>query len=162
MATLMKCKVGPGSDRESWLRLAIQFMKRGLWLSDGITIHGPHDDTNCMWGDAQAFVDDGGSPLFDGRNFVNCVFRATANGSKYRPFRILIWDEDDRAVRYTTRTDLSSNARRWMRYAKHALKTMGNERVADQQELQKAIRLCVSTNVAVATPAGASAASPPS
>ncbi len=28
-------------DREDWLTWTIEFMRRGLWLDDCITVHGP-------------------------------------------------------------------------------------------------------------------------
>jgi|HubBroStandDraft_1064217.scaffolds.fasta_scaffold05938_2 hypothetical protein len=30
------------NDREDWLKWAIEFMKRGLWAGDCITVDGPH------------------------------------------------------------------------------------------------------------------------
>src|SRR2546426_2460378 len=29
-------------DRESWVSWAIEFVRRGLWPADVITVHGPH------------------------------------------------------------------------------------------------------------------------
>jgi hypothetical protein len=36
-------------NREDWLRWAIEFMRRGLWLDQEITVHGPHDPTNIVF-----------------------------------------------------------------------------------------------------------------
>src|SRR5260370_30610860 len=79
------------TDHESWLTWAIEFMRRGLWLDQEITVHGPHDSTNVMWGKASACIDGQG---------CDCCFHAYANHSKYRPFRIRIWDEDDKDERF--------------------------------------------------------------
>ncbi len=50
MATLYNDK---NDDRESWVRIAIQFARRGILVRGSITIHGPHDSTNNMWGEAE-------------------------------------------------------------------------------------------------------------
>ena len=42
-------------DRESWIRWAIEFLRRGLWVDDSIELHGPHQSpADCMWGKADA------------------------------------------------------------------------------------------------------------
>jgi hypothetical protein len=41
-------------DREDWLKWAIEFMKRGLWAGDYITVHGPHSPADYMWDEADA------------------------------------------------------------------------------------------------------------
>jgi hypothetical protein len=42
--------------RREWVRWAIEFMRRGLWLGDVITVHGPHGPEG-MWGEADATED---------------------------------------------------------------------------------------------------------
>ncbi len=64
-------------DRESWLTWAIEFMRRGLWLDQEITVHGPHDSTRVMWGSAAARI--------DGQE-CGCRFRAYANRNKLSAF----------------------------------------------------------------------------
>jgi hypothetical protein len=38
-------------DREDWLQWAIEFMRRGIWPEDIITVHGPHSPADYMWGE---------------------------------------------------------------------------------------------------------------
>ena len=106
-------------DRESWLTWAIEFMRRGLWLGQEITVHGPHDSTNAMWGDACARIDgeDGGP---------NCVFRAFANNSKYRPVRVCIWNAEDKDQLFPVlkASELTPKARKWLRVARRTLTEM--------------------------------------
>ena len=53
MATLDK-----HTDRRDWLKWAIEFMRRGLWLDDEITVHGTHaPPANYIWGEATARID---------------------------------------------------------------------------------------------------------
>ena len=47
-------------DRRDWIRWAVEFMRRGLWLDESITVHGPHAPYDYMWGEADATVDDDG------------------------------------------------------------------------------------------------------
>jgi hypothetical protein len=134
MATLFKYHRGPMlrfSDRESWLRLAIEFMRRGLWLSEAVTVHGPHEASNRMWGDFEGWVD-GPGPRFADDNAVACDFNATADGSKYRPFRIVAWNQDDKSVNYPVlpASQLSPKARRWMKAARRTLAALAAERRA--------------------------------
>lgn len=38
-------------DRESWIRWAREFVRRGLWPVEIITVHGPHSPpSDCHWG----------------------------------------------------------------------------------------------------------------
>ena len=57
MATLYK---NEPEDSESWVRWAIAFMQRGLWLDDEVNVHGPHDASGHMWGDTWAKLDSTG------------------------------------------------------------------------------------------------------
>jgi hypothetical protein len=100
-------------DRESWLTWAIEFMRRGLWLDQEITVHGPHDSSNRMWGDAGARL--------DGQEWgPNCSFRALANHSKYRPVRICIWNQDDKEQHFPVlkASELTPKARKWLGVAR--------------------------------------------
>ena len=57
MATLYK---NEPEDREDWVRWAIAFVQRGLWLDDEVNVHGPHDASGHMWGDTWAKLDSTG------------------------------------------------------------------------------------------------------
>ncbi len=106
-------------DRESWLTWAIEFMRRGLWLDQVITVHGPHDSTNRMWGNATARI--------DGQEWgPECSFLAIAKRSKYRPMRIRIWDADDKEERFPLLkvSVLTPKAQRWLRVARRTLKKL--------------------------------------
>ena len=47
-------------DRESWVSWAIEFVRRGLWPADVITVHGPHaSSADHFWGEAEAWDDSG-------------------------------------------------------------------------------------------------------
>ncbi len=39
--------------RAGYLIYSIVFGLRGLWPVDVITVHGPHDPDDCVWGDAE-------------------------------------------------------------------------------------------------------------
>src|SRR5262249_24532310 len=98
-------------DREDWLTWAIEFMRRGLWLDEEITVHGPHDASCVMWGDALAFT--------DGDQYgVECSFRASGKRNKYRPTRIRICDEEHQPFTVRRVSDLTPKAQRWLRAAK--------------------------------------------
>jgi hypothetical protein len=111
-------------DREDWLTWAIEFMRRGLWLDRYITVHGPHDASGAMWGDATAQV--------DGQEYwPECRFSAVAKRSKYRPAWIRIWaDEADMRFQVRKTSELTPKALRWMRAAESTLRKLRNERQA--------------------------------
>ena len=109
-------------DRIDWLTWAIEFMRRGLWLDEQITVHGPNDESRIMWGTATARIDgDEWGP--------ECDFRALAGRSKYRPTRIVIWNAEDKDTRYTLMklSDLTPQAQRWLRVARRMLKILRAE-----------------------------------
>src|SRR5260370_10279755 len=91
-------------DRKSWLTWAIEFLRRGLWLDEEFTVHGPHDPSGSMWGSAPARID----AQEDG---LDCSFRAFANHSKYRPIRPRIWNTDAKDERFhpLKQSELSPN-----------------------------------------------------
>ena len=45
--------------REAWIAWGIEFVRRGLWPSPDIEVHGPHSPTDWMWGQAEAETHDG-------------------------------------------------------------------------------------------------------
>jgi hypothetical protein len=119
METIEMADLDKHSDRESWLTWAIEFIRRGLWLDQEITVHGPHDSTNVMWGKASARI--------DGQVWgPDCSFRAYANGSKYRPFRIRIWNGDDKDEQFLVlkASELTPKARKWLQVARRTLRKL--------------------------------------
>jgi len=47
-------------DRDSWVSWAIEFVRRGLWPADVITVHGPHaSPADRCWGEAEAWDESG-------------------------------------------------------------------------------------------------------
>lgn len=110
-------------DRESWLTWALEFMRRGLWLDEEITVHGPHDSTNSMWGNATARV--------DGQEWgPDCSFLAVAKRSKYRPARMRIWNTDDKEERFPLLkvSEITPKAQKWLRAARRTLRKLRAER----------------------------------
>ena len=111
------------NERESWLRWGIEFMRRGLWLDVAITVHGPHDSTQTMWGQADASID--GEP-----RACECTFLAKAGRSKYDPIRIRIQTNDERFPILRV-SQLTPKARRWLKAARIQLKKCAHERIAN-------------------------------
>ncbi len=108
-------------DRADWLTWAIEFMRRGLWLDEEITVHGPHDSTNRMWGDATARI--------DGKEWgPDCSFQAVAN-------RIYIWNADDKDERFPVlkASELTPKAQRWLRIARRMLRKLRSELIAAER-----------------------------
>lgn len=121
-------------DREDWLHWAIEFARRGLWADTLITVHGPHDPTNAMWGDAEARTHGG-----EANESFECDFVAVANGSKYRPVRVRIWNHEDHEERFplVKPSQLTPQARRWLRVARRTLKKLSAERIECGRELRR-------------------------
>jgi len=47
-------------DRESWVSWAIEFVRRGLWPADVITVHRPlASSADRFWGEAEAWDESG-------------------------------------------------------------------------------------------------------
>jgi len=126
--------------REDWIRWAMQFMRRGLWLGDSIEVHGPHDSSGQMWGDAEAWTDDAASSRWAHRNYVSCVFSASGTKSTHRLTNILVRSEPDRDDCFPVlkASELTPKARRWMRAAGRALAKLEAER---REESLKSMRL---------------------
>lgn len=41
------------NHRETYLIWSLEFLKRGLVVDGGITVHGPHDASGAVWGSAE-------------------------------------------------------------------------------------------------------------
>ncbi len=117
MATLLK-----HVNRKEWRAWAIEFMRRGLWLGDEIDVHGPHDSSGKMWGDAYARID--GAQQSEPE--PECSFRAVADPNKYLPARVQIRNKDDnqQVFQLLKTSDLTRQARRWLPVARRTLKKL--------------------------------------
>lgn len=110
-------------DREDWLRWAVEFMTRGLWADDLITVHGPHTPpADCMWGNAEAWIDGADMGAI-------CVFttpRAIRGRHDVQGVRI----SSDSGERFPIlkASELTPKARRWLRAARTVLKRLGEQR----------------------------------
>jgi hypothetical protein len=125
MATLWNEK---NDDRESWIRIAIQFARRGILVHGGITIHGPHDETSNMWGEIDTGEKHGGC-------YDEFEFSAKANHSKYRPFMFRIWQKDSKELYPILKaSELDPRTARWMKAAKRTLRKLEAERQATRAE----------------------------
>jgi hypothetical protein len=94
-------------------------MRRGLWVGECVTVHGPHEPpSNHMWGEATATIDG------NERWIVDCAFVTTKQvRNKYdvRFLRIINRDDPERLVfRILKRSELTPKARRWLRAARRA------------------------------------------
>jgi hypothetical protein len=101
-------------DREDWLKWAIEFMKRGLWADDYITVHGPHSSADYMWGEADASWDGTGRS-------VQCIFETARGIRSIHDLRgVRIVDAEDRSIHYPIQnvSDLTPKAQRWLRNAR--------------------------------------------
>jgi hypothetical protein len=128
-------------DREDWLRWAIAFMHRGLWLEAQFEVHGPHDRTGHMWGDGFATWDDTGEP-------ISCVFFAKARRSKYDPVNIRVYIAEvgepvtrSDLARVVKISQLSSKAQRWLRGAEHTQRKLKEERRETRRIQEQRMRI---------------------
>lgn len=106
-------------DKKDWLTWAIEFMRRGLWLDEEITVHGPHDSSNAMWGSAFARK--------DGHEWwPECSFRADAKHGMYRPIGIRIWITDEESCTFPLlkTSELTPKAQKWLRTSRRTLKKL--------------------------------------
>jgi hypothetical protein len=116
MATLDK-----RTDRRSWLKWGIEFMRHGLWLDEEITVHGPHEPpADHMWGEATARID--GERDLRG---VLCGFKTTRQvRSKYDVRHVRIFDAEDKEEAFPVLkiSQLSPKARKWLKTARRTLR----------------------------------------
>ena len=118
-------------DREDWLKWAIEFMKRGLWADDYITVHGPHSPADYMWGEAQAEWDGVG-------HWLRCEFRTARRIRGIHDVRgVRIVDAYDGSIRYPIQkaSELTPKAQRWLRAAQRTLGKLRENRQLEQREI---------------------------
>jgi hypothetical protein len=114
-------------DRESWTDWAIEFMRRGLWLDDNITVHGPHNaPADRMWGEAEASLDG----IRCGYELYFCTASKSRGIHDFRGLRIV---ERNVPARDRTRfpvmkvSELTPKARRWLKAARRLQKKYAAE-----------------------------------
>jgi hypothetical protein len=111
-------------EREDWLRWAIEFMRRGLWLDSTIIVHGPHSPYSFVWSEADAQL--------DGENhFVGVKFRTSSNiRNKYDVRVVRIWenDRDRQTFAIMKKSALTPKARHWLETATKTLARLRAER----------------------------------
>ena len=115
-------------NREDWLRWAIEFMRRGLWVDHCITVHGPHEPPHAyMWGSAEAVIDG------DQKFIVDCAFTTTRQiRNKYDVRWVRIKDRGNcEKTEFTVleRSKLTPSAHRWLWVAKRTLKRLRADRL---------------------------------
>ena len=100
-------------DRDSWVSWAIEFVRRGLWPADVITVHGPlASSADRFWGEAKAW-DESGTWSY------TVAFQTPArHGWDRRGVRL--WDAEQPGTHFpVVRGSAMSHAqRRWLRIAR--------------------------------------------
>src|SRR5437899_3713549 len=105
-------------DRDSWVSWAIEFVRRGLWPADVITVHGPHaSSADHFWGDAEAW-DESGTWSF------TVAFQTPARHGWDRR-RVRLWDAEHPGTHFPVvrRSAMSHAQRRWLRIARRLAAT---------------------------------------
>jgi hypothetical protein len=117
--------------REDWLKWAIEFMKRGLWAGDYIAVYGPHSPADYIRGEADAASDGLGYSL-------RCEFHTARGIHSIHDVRgVRIVNGDQRSLRFPLQrvSDLTPNAQKWLRKAKHGLAQLRETRKREQREI---------------------------
>ena len=109
-------------------------MRRGLWLDDYITVHGPHSSpADCMWGEAEAIEDstqEGGECVFETVRKIHGIHDV-------RGVRIQHKDSlGGELVRFPVvpMKSLTKNAKRRSRVARALHAKLSNEAIAEKRE----------------------------
>jgi hypothetical protein len=106
-------------DREDWIMWAIEFMRRGIWPEDTITVHGPHPPpANLMWGQMGDYE-----------------FTTPHNARKYDVRNIRIWlvagsRWDKESCPLLPQSELEAKQRRWLSAARRTLASLQSQRQA--------------------------------
>ena len=105
-------------DRESWVSWAIEFVRRGLWPADVITVHGPHaSPADRFWGEAEAWDESGTW------SYTVAFQTPVRHGGDRRGVRL--WDAERPGTHFpVVRGSAMSHAqRRWLRIARRLART---------------------------------------
>ncbi len=106
-------------NRKDWLRWAIEFLRRGIWVGEIVTVHGPHPGASYMWGEVDGWVDwfpptvDTKAQISNG--WMSFAFR-TASGirSIYDIRGVRVWADGGENFPLLRESELSQRARRWL------------------------------------------------
>ncbi len=115
-------------DRESWVSWAIEFVRRGLWPADVITVHGPHaSSADHFWGEAEAWDESGTW------SYMVEFQTPPRHGGDRRGVRL--WDAEHPGTHFpVVRGSAMSHAqRRWLRIAR---RLGGNPMATERQNLR--------------------------
>jgi hypothetical protein len=123
-------------DRESWTDWAIEFMRRGLWLDDNITVHGPHNaPADRMWGEGEASLDG----IRCGYEVYFCTASKSGGIHDFRGLRIVERNVPARGrIRFPLMklSELTPKAQRWLKAAQRLRKKY----VAENREASRVYR----------------------
>jgi hypothetical protein len=122
-----------GHDRRSWLTWAVALGRHGVWPNGAVEVHGPHENANYMFGEADC-IDQ------DGRSCIVCFKTAelTPEQWKSRHTRITglrVWNKADRSetLRLLSPEGLSASMRECVSRAqedlRHLLRPPEHERL---------------------------------
>lgn len=133
--------LGKHDDRESWIKWAREFVRRGFRPPDFITVHGPHSPPgDCHWGEAEC-TRDGNSD-----NVIEVSFSSRRPCHKYVVRNVVMWEHDeygDAAYEPDIRfpllkpSELSPRARRWLRVAERVLNGLVEERRRSYEKMKE-------------------------
>jgi hypothetical protein len=118
------------SDREDWIRWAVEFMRRGIWPEETITVHGPHSPpANLMWGQMgdYEFATPHNTPMHDPRGVRVWLVVGSS------------WDKE--ACPLLPQSELDTKQRRWLRAARRTLARLESQRQAEQQAQRRVIAM---------------------
>jgi hypothetical protein len=106
-------------------------MRRGLWLGEYITVHGPHDaPADRFWGEAEASLERDGD-LFDVHFYSDRKIRNIYDVRNVRIFDGSASErrntEDRAAFPILKPSELTPKARRWLKTAQHLKKKYHEE-----------------------------------
>ena len=100
-------------DRGSWVSWAIEFVRRGFWPADVITVHRPPaSSADRFWGEAEAWDE-------SGTWFYTVAFQTPArHGEDRRGVRL--WDAEHPGTHFPVvrGSAMSHSQRRWLRIAR--------------------------------------------
>ena len=121
-------------DRKDWLRWAIEFMHRGIWPDETITVHGPHGpDASYMWGEAEGHLD-----LADRFEGCSVVFR-TASGIRgiYDVRGVTVKDREGNKYPKLKLSELTSKARRWLAVAERLSERLIQDAISEHRAIRR-------------------------
>lgn len=119
-------------DRETWIRWAREFIRRGLWPADIITIHGPHPyPLDFHWGETYC------RPEWSPKRFIEIEFHSRRPCRKYFVGNVVMENggrgREKEIFPLLKSYERSKRGRRWLRVAERVLKNYTQERQKERQ-----------------------------